>query len=84
MGMLRRIGQNLGLVYRDDGSWRFLGQRTPPAIAPRPDRPVSRLRRGFDVTSHPVEQAGRSLQIGGNGRWRIGWQGRQKVKAGRP
>jgi hypothetical protein len=40
MGMLRRIGQNLGLVYRDDGSWRFLGQRTPPAMpGARADEP---------------------------------------------
>jgi hypothetical protein len=29
--MLRRFAQNLGLVYRDDGSWRPLGMRKPPA-----------------------------------------------------
>ncbi len=69
------------LSVQEEARRRVAAERVP---APRLDRPVSRLRRGFEVSGHPVEQAGRSLQIGGSGRGRIGRQAGQKVKAGRP
>jgi hypothetical protein len=34
MGALRRLAQNLGLVYRDDGTWRPAGGRMPPTTTP--------------------------------------------------
>jgi hypothetical protein len=33
MGALRRLAQNLGLAYRDDGTWRPAGLRQPPGKA---------------------------------------------------
>jgi len=39
MGKLRRLAQNLGLVYRDDGSWRPFGVR------PRPATPAARTEK---------------------------------------
>ena len=36
MGALRRLAQNLGLAYRDDGRWRPLGVRKPPATPSEP------------------------------------------------
>jgi hypothetical protein len=33
---LRRLAQNLGLAYRDDGRWRPAGVREPPASSPEP------------------------------------------------
>jgi hypothetical protein len=36
MGPLRRLAQALGLVYRDDGTWRPAFVK-PPKAAPAPD-----------------------------------------------
>jgi hypothetical protein len=33
VGVLRRLAQGLGLVYRDDGTWRPTGMRTPPSAS---------------------------------------------------
>ena len=33
MGALRRLGQSLGLIYREDGTWRPIGSGTPPATS---------------------------------------------------
>ena len=44
--VLRRLAQNLGLAYRDDGTWRPLGMRPPPATPPAPlANPAARLLR---------------------------------------
>jgi hypothetical protein len=31
MSIWRRLAQSLGLVYRDDGTWRPVGARRPPS-----------------------------------------------------
>ena len=40
MGKLRRLGQYLGLLYADDGSWRIGGVRIGDADR-RPAQPIS-------------------------------------------
>jgi hypothetical protein len=36
MGAFRRLAQNLGLAYRDEGRWRPVGVRKPPVTPPQP------------------------------------------------
>jgi hypothetical protein len=52
--MLRRLAQNFGLAYREDGSWRPIGMRQPPTTPPAPPassggRVLRRLAQGLGL-----------------------------------
>lgn len=61
MGVLRRLAQGLGLVYRDDGNWRPTGMRTPPS-APKsqstnpPAEPIDLLKGAKRPVSNWMER----------------------------
>ena len=61
MGALRRLGQSLGLIYQDDGTWRPWGSRTPPTT---PESRTGRNRSTDGVAKRPWWKTTNTARLG--------------------